>query len=198
MSDLTKKLKSRRSYRAFETESFDIQILIEAIEAAKYAPSGANKQPWTFCIIKSSAIKKKIRKASELVEKEFYKNISDEWQDDLAPLSVNTDKPFLEEAPYLIVIFKHRYQLDSSGNKTKVYYPDVSIGIATGMLITVLTDFGIDVLTYTPQPNHFLKEILHRQDNEKPYMILVCGKGSKDYKPPKISKKTNEEILKIY
>lgn len=198
MSELTQKLKQRRSYRTFETEGFDIQILIEAIEAAKHAPSGANKQPWTFCIIQDASIKSNIRKEAELVEEKFYQTISKTWRDDLTPLSVDTQKPFLEDAPYLIVIFKHLYQFDSNGFKTKVYYPDISVGIATGMLITVLTDFGIDVLTYTPKPDAFLKDILKRPENEKPYLILVCGKGSKNYTLPKITKKPNEEIMKIY
>lgn len=198
MSQFIDKLKQRRSYREFETDSFDIQIIIEAIEAAKYAPSGANKQPWTFCIVKDPSIKKEIRKQAELTESNFYDRISDNWQSDLNPLGVNIEKPFLEQAPYLIVIFKHTYQFDKLGNKTNVYYPDISIGIATGMLISVLTDLDLDLLTYTPQPNHFLKNILKRPDNEKPFMILVCGKGSKNYKLPKITKKSNEEVIKIY
>lgn len=198
MSDLINKLKQRRSYREFETESFDIGIIISAIEAAKYAPNGANKQPWTFCIVKDPKIKKQIRKESEAIERDFYKLLSNEWANDLVPLHVNISKPFLEEAPYLIVIFKHAYQLDQDGNKSNVYFPDKSIGIATGMLISVLTDLDIQILTYTPSPNHFLTEILKRPKNEKPYMILVCGKGSKDYTLPKITKKANSEIIKIY
>jgi len=198
MSNLISKLKNRRSYREFETESFDINIIIKAIEAAKHAPSGANKQPWSFCVIKDPNIKKKIREESEATEKKFYQNISNEWQSDLDKLNVNYSKPFLEQAPYLIVILKHAYQFDDAGNRTKVYYPDISIGIATGMLISTLTDLGINTLTYTPSPNLYLKEILNRPDNEKPYMILVCGKGSKDYKLPKITKKSNEKIITIY
>jgi nitroreductase len=198
MSQLIDKLKQRRSYREYENESFDIQILIDAIEAAKHAPNGANKQPWTFCIVKDPKIKKLIRKESEAVENEFYQKISHEWQSDLVPLKVNTEKPFLEQAPYLIVIFKHTYQLDEKGNRTKVYYPDISIGIATGMLISVLTDLDLNILTYTPSPNAFLRDILKRPKNEKPYMILVCGKGSKKYTLPKITKKSNDEVIKIY
>lgn len=198
MSDFLNKLKNRRSYREFDHEIFDINLIISAIDAAKHSPSGANKQPWTFCIVKDKDIKRKIREESENIEKEFYKNISSKWKTDLEHLEVDIKKPFLEQAPYLIVIFKHIYQLDESGNKTNVYYPDISIGIATGMLISALTDLGIDILTYTPQPNDFLSSILERPKNEKPYLILVCGKGSKDYKLPKITKKTNDEIIKIY
>ena len=198
MSQLINKLKQRRSFREFETESFDIQILIDAIEAAKYAPNGANKQPWTFCIVKDPEIKKQIRKASERVENMFYSKISNKWLSDLKPLKVNTDKPFLEQAPYLIVIFKHTYQLNKSGNNTNVYYPDISIGIATGMLISVLTDLDIDILTYTPSSNQFLKDILDRPENEEPYLVIVCGKGSKSYKLPEITKKSNDEVIKIY
>ncbi len=195
---LIDKLKQRRSYREFESESFDIQLLIDAIEAAKYAPNGANKQPWTFCIIKNPEIKKEIRLKSEKIETEFYKKISDEWQSDLNHLHVNTDKSFLELAPYLIVIFKHIFQYDQNNHQTKVYYPDISVGIATGILISVLTDQGLDILTYTPSPNSFLSDLLKRPENEKPYLILVVGKGSKSYKLPEITKKSTEDILKIY
>lgn len=195
---LIDKLKQRRSYREFETESFDIQLLIDAIEAAKYAPSGANKQPWTFCIIQDPKIKKEIRIESEKIETQFYKKITPDWKADLSHLDVNTSKPFLEEAPYLIVIFKHIFQYDEGNHQTKVYYPDISVGIATGMLISVLTDMGLDILTYSPSPNRFLSGILKRPDNEKPYLILVVGKGSKSYKLPKITKRTNEDVIKIY
>lgn len=195
---LIDKLKQRRSYREFEPESFDIQILVDAIEAAKYAPSGANKQPWTFCIVQNPGIKKEIRKQAEKAESAFYKKIPLHWQIDLEHLNVSVDKPFLEQAPYLIVIFKHIYQYDENNNLTKVYYPDISVGIATGMLIATLTDLGLDILPYTPSPNLFLSNILNRPKNEKPYLILVCGKGSKTYKLPIITKKSNDEVIKIY
>lgn len=195
---LIDKLKKRRSYREFEKQTFDIQILIDAIEAAKFAPNGANKQPWTFCIIQNPKVKQEIRAYAEKIEKEFYAKISDEWQKDLDHLDVNTEKPFLEQAPYLIVIFQHIYQFDKDKNKTKVYFSDKSVGIATGMLIAALTDLNIDILTYTPSPNQFLSDILKRPQNEKPYLIIVCGKGSKSYKLPNITKKSNDEIIKIY
>lgn len=198
MGQLINKLKKRRSYRIFSTEEIDISQIIDAIEAAKYSPSGANKQPWTFCIVKSPEVKKKIRESAELTEQNFYSKINSEWKDDLKELKVNTSKPFLEDAPYLIVIFKHKYQFDQHGNKQAVYYPDMSVGIATGILISALTDLGIDILTYTPAPNEFLKEILNRPVNETPFLILVCGKGSKEYKLPSITKKSNEEVIFIY
>jgi len=195
---LIEKLKQRRSYREFKTESFDIQLLIDAIEAAKYAPNGANKQPWTFCIVKNAEIKREIRRQAENIEMDFYKNISDKWKDDLEHLKVNTKKPFLEEAPYLIVVFKHSYQFDENNQRTNVYYPEISVGIATGMLISVLTDQGLDVLTYTPSPNTFLSNILKRPKNEKPYLIIVVGKGSKSYNLPTITKKATKDIIKIF
>jgi len=198
MMSLIQKLKKRRSYREFEDETFDIQLLIDAIDAAKYAPNGANKQPWTFCIIKDPTIKKEIRKKAEAIETAFYKKISDTWQKDLDHLNVDNSKPFLEEAPYLIVIFKHVFQYDKNHQKTKVYYPNISVGIATGMLISVLTDLNLDILTYTPAPNQFLSDVLKRPDNEKPYLILAVGKGSKTYKLPPITKKDTKDIIRIY
>jgi len=195
---LIDKLKQRRSYREFESESFDIQILINAVEAAKYAPSGANKQPWTFCIVQNPEIKKEIRKGAEKAESVFYKKIPLHWQEDLEHLNVSIEKPFLEQAPYLIVIFKQTYQVDQEGEHTKVYYPDISVGIATGMLISVLTDLGLHILTYTPSDSQFLSDILERPENEKPFLVIVCGKGSNSYKLPEITKKSNDEVIKIY
>jgi nitroreductase len=195
---LIDKLKQRRSYREFETTSFDIQYLIDAIDAAKYAPNGANKQPWTFCIVQDPLIKKEIRKQAEAIETKFYQKITETSHADLRPLMVNPSKPFLEDAPYLIVIFKHIYQFDENHERTKVYFPETSIGIATGMLISVLVDMGLNMLTYTPAPSAFLSDILKRPQNEKPYMILVVGKGSKNYKLPKITKKDTSDIIKIY
>lgn len=196
--ELIEKLKKRRSYREFESETFDIQILINAIEAAKYAPSGANKQPWTFCIVQNPELKKEIRKQAEIAESAFYKKIPLNWKDDLEYLNVTIDKPFLEQAPYLIVIFKHIFQYDTDNNHTKVYYPDISVGIATGMLMSVLTDLGLDLLSYTPSSDGFLTDVLKRPENEKPFLILVVGKGSSSYKLPEITKKSNEEVIKIY
>ncbi len=196
--ELIEKLKKRRSYREFETETFDIQLLIDAIGAAKYAPSGANKQPWTFCIVKNPEIKKEIRRQAEIAESAFYKKIPLHWQTDLDYLNLTIEKPFLEEAPYLIVVFKQVYQFDSEGNEGKVYYPEMSVGIATGMLITVLTDMGLDLLTYTPSSDGFLTEVLDRPENEKPFIILVVGKGSKNYTLPLVTRKSDEEVIKIY
>ena len=196
--DLINKLKQRRSYREFDSESFDIEILVNAIEAAKYAPSGANKQPWTFCIVQKPELKKEIRIEAEKAESSFYKKIPLHWQEDLDHLNVTIEKPYLEHAPYLIVIFKQTYQFDENNEHTKVYYPDISVGIATGMLLAVLTDLGLDILTYTPSSNQFLKDILDRPENEEPYLVIVYGKGSKSYKLPEITKKSNDEVIKIY
>lgn len=198
MTPFQEKLTKRRSYRQFENAKIDIQRMIDALTAAKHAPSGANKQPWTFCLIQDPLVKQQIRQASETVEARFYQKITKTWADDLATLKTAVTKPFLEEAPYLIVIFKHLYQLDKNGEKTKVYYPDISVGIATGMLISSLTDDDIDTLTYTPSDMRFLKDILKRPSHEKPYMILVCGKGDRGYQLPEIKKKANDEVIKIY
>jgi iodotyrosine deiodinase len=103
---------------------------------------------------------------------------------------VDTEKPFLEQAPYLIVIFKHLFQYDQNHERKSVYYPDISVGIATGILISILTDLGLDILTYTPSLNTFLSEILNRPANERPYLILVVGKGSASYSLPKNHKES--------
>jgi len=198
MNSFIEALKNRRSYRKFDSNQFDIEIIISAIEAAKHSPSGANKQPWVFCIVKDPEIKSKIREESEKAEAAFYQNIPSVWEQDLEKLNVDVEKPFLEEAPYLIVVFKQTYQYDENGNNTPVYFPDKSVGIATGILIAALTGMGIQTLTYTPSPNKFLADILERPENETPYMVIVCGKGAKDYKLPNITKKTNDEVIIIY
>ena len=152
---LLKESRERRSYRQFLDEPINLEVINNCILTAATAPSGADKQPWHFCVITDPDMKMKIRVEAEKVEKEFYEQkISEEWQADLNKLNVNYQKPFLTEAPCLIVIFKEFYQLMKDGSKDKNYYVPESVGIATGFLINALRNTGYASLTYTPAPPH--------------------------------------------
>ena len=187
-------IQRRRTIRDFSDKPVPKDILINCLKSAGPAPSGANRQPWHFSVVSDIEIKKKIRDAAEKEEKKFYSGRApDEWLEALEPLGTHELKPFLEEAPFLIVIFSEAYGLDSKGDKIKNYYVPESVGIATGILITALHNAGLATLTHTPSPMNFLREILGRGDNERAFLILVTGFPSKNAKVPNIKKKELEE-----
>ena len=169
-------IKKRRSVRDFKKDVIDFEIIQNAILAAGTAPNGANLQPWHFVVIKNKSIKKKIRKAAEIEEKEFYeKKAPKEWLEALKPLGTDKNKSFLEEAPYLIAVFEKKHSIKNK-KKVKNYYVKESVGIATGILISCLHFSGLSMLTHTPSPMNFLNTILKRPVNEKPFVLLVVGK----------------------
>lgn len=152
-------------------------------------------QPWHFVVVSDPGLKRRIRKAAEVEEREFYAHRAPrEWLEALAPLGTDAEKPFLEDAPYLIVIFAERYGTLPDGRKVKHYYVAESVGIATGMLIAALHRAGLVTLTHTPSPMDFLNEILGRPDNERPFLLLVTGFPADDARVPVISKKPLAEI----
>ena len=177
-------IKKRRSVRDFKNDVINFEIIKNAILAAGTAPSGANLQPWHFVVIKNRSIKKKIRLAAEIEEKEFYeKKAPQEWLDALKPLGTDKNKSFLEEAPYLIAVFEKKNSIKNN-KKIKNYYVKESVGIATGILISCLHYSGLSILTHTPSPMNFLNSILKRPNNEKPFVLLVVGKPKDDCKIP--------------
>ncbi len=203
-----KLMKERRTVREFSTKSFPEEIIKNCILAANSAPSGANKQPWHFVIVKDSKLKTEIRIEAEKEEKEFYNSrASNEWLKDLEPFETNDSKPFLEDAPYLIVIFEEKYSIDEEvqlrnkhyavTGKKKNYYVKESVGIATGILITALHQCGLVSLTHTPSPMNFLNKILHRPKNEKPFLLLVVGYPKEGVQVPNIKRKMFDEIATI-
>jgi len=195
---LLEKMKKRRSIRSFSNKAIPEKVIKNCIAIAASAPSGANMQPWSFVLVSDNNTKREIKKKAEEAEKRFYsEEITKEWRSRLAPLETTYKKGFLEEAPYLICIFAQRYGIDSGGNKVKRYYVMESVGIATGFLISALHQLGISMLTYTPAPMTFLRELLKRPINERPYMILAVGYPNEKYKPPKLAKKTEEEYLTV-
>ena len=191
-------VKVRRTIREFSGKDVPIEIINNCIKASGTAPSGANKQPWHFVIVQSNKIKKQIREAAEKEEKEFYGGKApQDWLNDLEPLGTDEHKPFLEKAPYLIVIFEKKYGQSETGEREKHYYTKESVGIATGILITALHYSGLATLTHTPSPMNFLNGILNRPKNEKPYLILVTGYPAENTKVPDIVKKSLSDISTI-
>lgn len=185
-----KEADTRRSVRDFTAEQVPREIIEQCLLAAGSAPSGANRQPWHFCVVSSNDLKRQIREGAEEEEREFYeRRAPDDWLQALAPLGTDADKPFLETAPYLIVIFAQKFMIDHDGNKAKNYYVPESVGIATGILISALHHVGLASLTHTPSPMKFLNQILDRPSSEKPSMILVVGYPTEDARVPDIKRK---------
>ena len=173
-------IRTRRTVRDFSSDPVPYQLIEKAIKVAASAPSGANQQPWKFVVVSNREVKRKIREAAEVEEKEFYGGRApDEWLQALAALGTDWEKPFLETAPYLIVVFRVDYGLgvDSEGHevKTKHYYVVESVGIACGMLLTALHLSRLATLTHTPSPMGFLARILDRPRNEKPFLLIPVG-----------------------
>ena len=185
----------RRSVRDFSADPVPRAVVEQCLLAAGSAPSGANRQPWHFCVVGDPDIKRQIREGAEQEEREFYQRRAPaDWLAALAPRGPDANRPFLATAPYLIVIFAEKYGLDAAGNKQKNYYVPESVGIATGVLINALHHAGLATLTHTPSPMKFLNRILGRPEREKPAMILVVGYPAPDARVPDIERKTLDEI----
>jgi iodotyrosine deiodinase len=188
-------IRRRRTVREFSDRHVPREIIEDCLRAAGTAPSGANMQPWHFVVVSDPAVKKKIRDAAEKEEYEFYhRKAPQEWLDALAPLGTNEHKPFLENAPYLIVIFAQIYGVWPDGRKVKHYYAQESVGIATGIMITAIHHAGLASLTHTPSPMGFLNELLGRPPQERPFLILVTGFPAEDASVPAITKRPLDEI----
>ena len=192
---LYKELSRRRTVREFSDRPVPIDIIETALKVAGTAPSGANLQPWHFVVVSGTNAKRKIREAAEAEEREFYEHrASPEWLAALEPLGTNSDKPFLETAPYLIAVFLQKYGHLEDGRKVKHYYPVESTGLATGMLITALHEAGLATLTHTPSPMKFLNEILDRPTSERPFLLLVVGYPAANARVPDIKRKDLAEF----
>ena len=173
---LRDRLKERRTCRYFSDKPVPREVIEAAIEAAGTAPNGANHQPWHFAVVTSAERKRAIREAAEAEERAFYAGkASEEWLEALAPLGTDADKPFLETAPYLIVVFAQRKGGIAEDGRTQNYYVTESVGIACGLLIATLHEAGLATLTHTPSPMGFLREICQRPEHEKPLMVVVTG-----------------------
>ena len=188
-------VKQRRSVREFSDRPVPVELIKNAISAAGTAPSGANQQPWHFVAVSNPETKREIREGAEIEEREFYYSRAPQaWLQELQPFRTNEYKPFLEIAPYLIVVFLKKTTVDENGIEHKSYYAQESVGIATGILVTALHLSGLVTLTHTPSPMKFLNQILDRPDSERPFLIVVTGYPASEASVPVISKYRLDQI----
>ncbi len=198
-SEFRKFMDSRRSIREFSDKEVPEGIVENIVMTASSAPSGAHKQPWTFCIVKDKELKNEIRIAAEEEEYENYHGRMDEqWLKDLEKFGTDWNKPFLESAPYLIVIFKKLYDISDTGEKLQNYYVNESVGIACGFLLTAIHNAGLCALTHTPSPMGFLTKILKRPENERPFLLIPVGYPAENCVIPQLKRKNEEDVIKIY
>ncbi len=188
-------IRRRRSVRAFSDRPAPREVIEDCIRAAGTAPSGAHQQPWHFVVVSDPATKRRIREEAEKVEHAFYhERAVPEWLAAIAPMGTDERKPYLEIAPYLIVIFAVSYADASANERVKHYYVMESVGIATGMLITALHHAGLASLTHTPSPMGFLNTVLDRPANERPFLLLAVGYPADDATAPVLERKPLDEI----
>ncbi len=192
-------LDTRRTVRDYSDKPIPKEVIENIIKSASTAPSGAHKQPWTFCAVSNPNLKKKIRIAAEEEEKESYaRRMSNKWLEDLEHLGTNWEKPFLEIAPYLIIVFKKSYNLDENNDKSNNYYVNESVGLASGLLLTAIHNAGLVGLTHTPSPMVFLSNILNRPSNERPFLLIPVGYPAEETYVPQLTRKPLEEVSVFY
>jgi iodotyrosine deiodinase len=190
-------LSKRRTVREFSDRDVPLELIEKAIATAGTAPSGANMQPWRFIVVRDPEVKKKIREAAEKEEFESYHNrMSEKWLRRLAPLGTDEHKPFLEIAPYLIVVFRIT-TVEENGETEPTYYSQESVGIAVGMLLAALHNMGLATLTHTPSPMKFLQEILGRPKNEVPFVLIPVGYPVENATVPDIRRKSLTQIMEV-
>lgn len=192
-------IKQRRTVRDFSPRPVPKAVIQNILLTASSAPSGAHKQPWTFCVVSNPEIKKQIRAAAEQEEFESYNGrMSEEWKEDLKILATDWHKPFLEEAPYLIIVFKKVYDLTNENKKRNNYYVSESVGLACGFLLTAIHNAGLVALTHTPSPMNFVSKILNRPENERPFLLIPVGYAAEETYVPKLERKALKEFSVFY
>ena len=188
-------IATRRSVRQFSPEPVPRELIENAIRAAGTAPSGANQQPWSFVAVSDPKVKAEIRAGAEREEDLLYtQRATDEYLEAIEPIGTNSNKPHITDAPYVIVVFEQPWSLGADGEKSKNYYVRESVGIATGFLLISLHTAGLVTLTHAPSPMGFLKEILGRPENERPFLLIPVGYPAPDAEVPALEKKTLDEI----
>ena len=190
-------MDGRRSVRHFSTEPVPRDVIERLIETASTAPSGAHMQPWTFVVVGDPHLKRRIREAAEAEEEENYEGgrLPDHWREALAPLGTDADKPHLEDAPWLVVLFEQRYGIGPDGGKVHHYYVKESVGIAAGLFVAAIHNAGLATLTHTPSPMAFLRKVLERPDNERPFCLFPIGRPAADCMVPDLKRKPIEEVM---
>lgn len=188
--DFYRLLSQRRSLRTFDDREVDRELIELAIRTAGTAPSGANKQPWQFVVVSDPEVKKRIRVAAEAEEKLSYEHrMPQEWLDALSPLATDWRKPYLEEAPWLVVVFAESYEVNSAGEKSKNYYVQESVGIACGLFLAAVHNMGLVTLTHTPSPMGFLRDLLGRPERERPFLLMPVGYPAPGSSVPDLARK---------
>lgn len=191
-------INRRRTIRQFSSRPVPEEVIANCIGAAASAPSGAHKQPWVFCAVSNSEMKKQIREAAEKEEYENYHGrMNEEWLKDLAFLGTDWRKPFLETAPWLVIVFKKIYENDN-GTTRQNYYVQESVGIACGFFLVALFEAGLSALTHTPSPMNFLSRILNRPENERPFLLIPVGYAADNATVPDLKRKPLNEVMVVY
>jgi nitroreductase len=189
----------RRSVRDFDSKPVPKEVMENILMTASTAPSGAHKQPWTFCLISNDSLKSKLRALAEEEEKKSYGGrMSDEWLEDLAPLGTDWKKEFIDIAPWIVVVMKRAYEYNEDGSKHNNYYVSESVGLASGFLLMAVHNAGLVALTHTPSPMNFIAKALERPENERPYLLIPVGFPAKDAMVPDLSRKTKSDVIDYY
>jgi nitroreductase len=190
-------MSSRRSIRTFSTDPVPRELIDLAVQTAGSAPSGAHQQPWTFVVVGDPEVKQKIRQAAEEEERINYLDgrMPDDWKEEIARLGTSWQKPYLETAPWLVVLFEQRFGVDADGIRRKHYYVKESVGIAAGLFIAALHNMGLATLTHTPSPMAFLSKLLERPDNERPFVLFPVGYPADGSVVPRLERKALDEIM---
>ncbi len=192
-------MNRRRTCRDFSDKPIPKEVIENIVLTASTAPSGAHKQPWTFCVVSDAEIKSKIRVEAEKEEYESYNGrMPEDWKNDLLPLQTDWKKEFLDIAPYLIIVFKKSYDFDEEGKKANTYYANESCGLACGFLLAAIHSAGLVALTHTPSPMNFLSKILNRPVNEKPYLLIPVGYAADECWVPDIKRKELDDVAQFY
>lgn len=190
---------TRRSVRDFSSKKVPKEVMENIIMTASSAPSGAHKQPWTFCLISNKELKSKLRALAEEEEKRSYGGrMSEAWLKDLEPLGTDWVKEFIDVAPWIVVVMKKAYDLDDQGNKHNNYYVNESVGLASGFLLMAIHNAGLVALTHTPSPMNFIAKALERPENERPFLLIPVGYPAEDAKVPDLTRKSKEDVIEYY
>jgi len=190
---------TRRSVRDFSSKPVPKIVMENIIMTASTAPSGAHKQPWTFCLISSKELKNELRKLAEVEEYKSYNGrMSEEWLKDLAPLGTNWEKEFIDVAPWIVVLMKRIYEIDENGEKQNNYYVAESVGIAAGFFLMAVHNAGLVALTHTPSPMNFITKALGRPENERPFLLIPVGFPAENAQIPSLKRKDSSEVIKLY
>ena len=189
----------RRSVRDFSDKKVPLEVMENILMTASTSPSGAHKQPWTFCLISNPELKSRLRELAEGEEKKSYEGrMSDEWLEDLAPLGTDWEKEFIDIAPWIVVVMKRAYEFGEDNKKRNNYYVSESVGIASGFLLMAIHNAGLVALTHTPSPMNFIAKALERPENERPFLLIPVGFPAETAMVPDLKRKSKDDIIEYY